>query len=132
MTVMKSGLESNRRAPFRPWGNIACPMRQLSPSPWRCRMAMLRGPSTAALGIPADPSVEGVGVVAIAQPGGAGPTSTTGSRLPITTPSTNSHKEGGSGRLSQRVALIDPKPLTRQSIRDLLTEADYEYVISAA
>ena len=33
-------------------------------------MAMLRGPSTAALGIPADPSVEGVGVVAIAQPGG--------------------------------------------------------------
>ena len=41
MTVMKSGLESNRRAPFRPWGNIACPRRQLSPSSWRCRMAML-------------------------------------------------------------------------------------------
>jgi hypothetical protein len=33
-------------------------------------MAMLRGPSTAALGIPADPSVEGVGVVAVAQLGG--------------------------------------------------------------
>src|SRR6267378_6434283 len=55
-------------------------------------MAMLRGPSTAALGIPADPSVEGVGVVAVAQPGGDGTTSTTGSRLPITTSSTNSHK----------------------------------------
>jgi DNA-binding NarL/FixJ family response regulator len=55
-------------------------------------MAMLRGPSTAALGIPADPSVEGVGVVAVAQPGGNGTTSTTGSRLPITTSSTNSHK----------------------------------------
>ena len=86
-------------------------------------MAMLQGPSTAALGIPADPSVEGVDVVA--QPGGAGKTSTTGSRLPIATSSTNtnSHKEGGAGRLSQRMALIDPKPFTRQSIRDLLTEA---------
>jgi hypothetical protein len=84
-------------------------------------MVMLRGRSTAALGIPADPSVEGVDVVA--QPGGAGKTSTTGSRLPIATSSTNSHKEGGSGRLSQRMALIDPKPFTRQSIRDLLTEA---------
>jgi DNA-binding NarL/FixJ family response regulator len=94
-------------------------------------MAMLRGPSTAALGIPADPSVEGVGVVAVAQPGGAGTTSATGSRLPITTSSTNSHKEEGSGRLSQRVALIDPKPLTRQSIRDLLTEAFPEYAIVA-
>src|SRR6266404_9091256 len=41
MTVMKSELESNRRAPFRPSGNIACPRRQLSPSSWRCRMAML-------------------------------------------------------------------------------------------
>src|SRR5260221_4758165 len=86
-------------------------------------MAMLRGPSTGALGIPADPSVEGVDVVPVAQPGGAGTTSTTGSRLPIATTSTNSHKEGGSGRLSQRVALIDPKPLTRQSIRVLLTVA---------
>ena len=94
-------------------------------------MAMLRGPSTAALGIPADPSVEGVDVVAVAQPGGAGTTSTTGSRLPIATSSTNSHKEGGSGRLSQRMALIDPKPLTRQSIRDLLTEAFPEYAIVA-
>jgi hypothetical protein len=25
MTVMKSGLKSNRRAPFRSWGNIAFP-----------------------------------------------------------------------------------------------------------
>ena len=56
-------------------------------------MVMLRWRSTAALGIPADPSVEGVDVVA--QPGGAGKTSTTGSRLPIATSSTNSHKEGG-------------------------------------
>ena len=48
-------------------------------------MAMLRGLSTAVLGIPADPSVEGVDVVAVAQPGGAGTTSTTGSRLPIAT-----------------------------------------------
>ena len=94
-------------------------------------MAMLRGPSTAAVGIPADPSVEGGDIVPVAQPGGAGATSTTGSRLPIATSSTNSHKEGGSGRLSQRVALIDPKPLTRQSIRDLLTEAVPEYAIVA-
>jgi DNA-binding NarL/FixJ family response regulator len=90
-------------------------------------MAMLRGPSTAAL----DPSVEGVDAVAVAQPGGAGTTSTTGSRLRIATSSTNSHKEGASGRLSQRVALIDPKPLTRQSIRDLLTEAFPECAIVA-
>ena len=94
-------------------------------------MAMLQGPSTAALGIPANPSVEGVDVVAVAQPGGAETTSTTGSHLPIATSSTNRHKEGGSGRLSQRVALIDPKPLTRQSIQDLLTEAVPEYAMVA-
>ena len=35
------------------------------------------------------------------------------------------------GRLSQRVALIDPKPLTRQSVRDLVTEAVPEYAIVA-
>src|SRR5260370_1860380 len=92
---------------------------------------MLRGPSTAALGTPADPSVEGVDVVAADHAGGAGTTSTAGSRLPIAPSSTNSHKEGGSGRLSQRMALIDPKPLTRQSIRDLLTEAFPEYAIVA-
>jgi DNA-binding NarL/FixJ family response regulator len=94
-------------------------------------MAILQGPSTAALGIPANPSVEGVDVVAVAQPGGAETTSTTGSHLPIATSSTNRHKEAGSGRLSQRVALIDPKPLTRQSIQDLLTEAVPEYAIVA-
>jgi DNA-binding NarL/FixJ family response regulator len=94
-------------------------------------MAMLRGPSTAALGIPADPSVEGVDVVALAQSGGAGTTGTTGSRLPIATSSANGHKEEGSSRLSQRVALIDSKPLTRQSIRDLLTEPFPEYAIVA-
>jgi DNA-binding NarL/FixJ family response regulator len=51
--------------------------------------------------------------------------------LPIATSSTNSHKEAGSGRLSQRVALIDPKPLTRQWIRDLLTGTVPEYAIVA-
>ena len=90
-------------------------------------MAMLRGPSTAALGIPAAPSVEGVDVVAVAQPGGAETTSTTGSHLPTATSSTNRHKEGGSGRSSQRVALIDPKPLTRRSIGDLLAKAFPEW-----
>jgi DNA-binding NarL/FixJ family response regulator len=49
----------------------------------------------------------------------------------MATSSTNSHKEGGAGRLSQRMALIDPKPFTRQSIRDLLTEAFPEYAIVA-
>ena len=94
-------------------------------------MAMLQGPSTAALGIPANPSVEGVDVVAVAQPGGAETTSTTGSHLPIATSSTNRHKEEGSGRSSHRVALIDPKPLTRQSIQDQLTEAVPEYAMVA-
>jgi DNA-binding NarL/FixJ family response regulator len=95
-------------------------------------MAMLRGPSTAALDIPADLSAEGVDVVAAAQPAGATTTSTTGSRLPIGTSSTNSHREGGAGRLSQRVALIDPKPLTRRLIGDLLAEAFPEYAIVTA
>jgi len=95
-------------------------------------MAMLRGPSTAALGIPADLSAEGVDVVAAAQPAGAMTTSTTGSRLSIATSSSNSHKEGRAARLSQRVALIDPKPLTRRSIADLLAEAFPECAIVTA
>ena len=95
-------------------------------------MAMLRGPSTAALGIPADLSAEGVDVVAAAQPAGAMTTSTTGSRLSIATPSSDSHKEGRAARLSQRVALIDPKPLTRRSIADLLAEAFPECAIVTA
>jgi DNA-binding NarL/FixJ family response regulator len=95
-------------------------------------MAMLRGPSTAALGIPADLSAEGVDVVAAAQPAGAMTTSTTGSRLSIATSSSDSHKEGRAARLSQRVALIDPKPLTRRSIADLLAEAFPECAIVTA
>ena len=95
-------------------------------------MAMLRGPSTAALGIPADLSADGVDVVAAAQPAGAMTTSTTGSRLSIATSSSNSHKEGRAARLSQRVALIDPKPLTRHSIADLLAEAFPECAIVTA
>jgi len=95
-------------------------------------MEMLRRPSTAAFGIPTDLSAEVVGgVTAAPQPAGAMATSTIETRLPIATSSTNSYQEEGSGRLSQRVALIDPKPLTRQSIRDLLTEAVPEYAIVA-
>jgi DNA-binding NarL/FixJ family response regulator len=87
-------------------------------------MEMLRRSSTAVLGSRTDPSAEVVDVVTAApQPAGAMTTSTTGSRLPIATSSSNSYKEERSGRLSQRVALIDPKPLTRQSIADVLTEA---------
>jgi DNA-binding NarL/FixJ family response regulator len=95
-------------------------------------MEMLRRPSAAALGIPTDLSAEAVDVVtAASQPTGAMTTSTTGSRLPIAT-SSNSYKEEGSGRLSQRVALIDPKPLTRRSIGDLLAKAFPEYAMDAA
>src|SRR5260370_31706820 len=87
-------------------------------------MEMLRRPSTAAFGIPTDLSAEVVdGVTAAPQPAGAMTTSTIGSRLPTAASSSNSHKEEGLGRLSQRVALIDPKPLTRRSIADLLAKA---------
>src|SRR5258708_27152237 len=96
-------------------------------------MEMLRRPSAAALGIPADLSAEAVDVVTAApQPAGAMTTSTTGSRLPIATSSWNSYKGEGSGRLSQRVALIDPKPLTRRSIGDLLAKAFPESAMVAA
>src|ERR1700730_3711117 len=95
-------------------------------------MEMLRQPSAAALGIPTDPSAEAVDVVTAApQPAGAMTTSTTGSRLPMATSSSNSDNEEGSGRLSQRVALIDPKPLTRRSIGDLLAKAFPEYAMVA-
>jgi DNA-binding NarL/FixJ family response regulator len=95
-------------------------------------MEMLRRPSAAALGIPTDPSAEAVDVVTAApQPAGAMTTSTTGSRLPMETSSSNSDNEEGSGRLSQRVALIDPKPLTRRSIGDLLAKAFPEYAMVA-
>jgi DNA-binding NarL/FixJ family response regulator len=59
-------------------------------------------------------------------------TSTTGSRLPLATWSSNSYKKEASGRLSQRVALIDPKPLTRRSIADLLAKAFPESAVVAA
>jgi hypothetical protein len=91
-------------------------------------MEMLRRPSAAALGIPTDLSAEAVDVVTAApQPAGATTTSTAGSRLPLATSSSNSDNEGGSGRSSQRVALIDPKPLTRRSIGDLLAKAFPEW-----
>src|SRR5580704_7595633 len=96
-------------------------------------MEMLRRPSAAALGIPTDLSAEAVDVVTAApQPAGAMTTSTAGSRLPMATSSSNSDNEKGSGRLSQRVALIDPKPLTRRSIGDLLAKAFPEYGMVAA
>ena len=96
-------------------------------------MEMLRRPSAAVLGIPTDLSAEGVGVVTAApQPAGAVTTSTAGSRLPLATSSSNSDNEAGSGRLSQRVALIDPKPLTRRSIGDLLAEAFPECALVTA
>jgi len=96
-------------------------------------MEMLRRPSAAALGIPTDPSAEAVDVVTDApQSAGAMTTSTTGPRLPIATSSSNSYKKEASGRLSQRVALIDPKPLTRRSIADLLAKAFPESAVVAA
>jgi DNA-binding NarL/FixJ family response regulator len=97
-------------------------------------MEMLRRPSTAVLGSPTDLSAEALDVVVTAapQPAGAMTTSTIGSRLPIATSSSNSYKEEGSGRLSQRVALIDPKPLTRRSIADLLAKAFPEAAMVAA
>src|SRR5258707_14230737 len=83
-----------------------------SPPSQRCLMEMLRRPSAAALGIPTDLSAEAVDVVTAApQPAGAMTTSTTGSRLRLAASSSNSYQEEGSGRLSQRVALIEPKPL---------------------
>jgi hypothetical protein len=95
-------------------------------------MEMLRRPSTA-LGIPTDLSAQVVdGVTAAPQPAGAMTTSTIGSRLPIATSPSNSYKAEGSGRLSQRVALIDPKPLTRRSIADLLAKAFPESAMVAA
>jgi hypothetical protein len=97
-------------------------------------MAMVRQQSTTTLGTPTDRSAEAVDVVTAA----LAPlvpfcspmtTSTTGSRLALSsngytaTSSSNGYKEEGSGRLSRRVALIDPKPLTRRSIGELLAEA---------
>src|SRR6202047_4678962 len=95
-------------------------------------MELLGRPSAAALDIPTDLPAEAGDVVTDApQSAGAMTTSTTGPRLPIATSSSNSYKEEGSGRLSQRVALIDPKPLTRRSIADLLAKALPEYAMVA-
>src|SRR3984893_12669788 len=95
-------------------------------------MEMLRRPSTSALGIPTDLSAEAGDVVTAGpQPADAMTTSTTGSRLPLATSYSNSDNEEGAGRLSQRVALIDPKPLTRRSIGDLLAKAFPEYAMVA-
>ena len=96
-------------------------------------MEMLQQPTTAVLDAYTDLSAEAVDVVTAApQPAGAMTTSTTGPRLPIATSSSNSHKKEASGRLSQRVALIDPKPLTRRSIADLLAKAFPESAVVAA
>jgi DNA-binding NarL/FixJ family response regulator len=95
-------------------------------------MEMLRRP-TATLVAPTDPSAVAVDVVtAAAEPAGAMTPSTADSRLPITTSSSNSYKDEGSVRSSQRVALIDPKPVTRRSIGDLLAKAFPEYAVVAA
>ena len=96
-------------------------------------MEMLQQPTTAVLDAHTDLSAEAVDVVTAApQPAGAMTTSTTGPRLPIATSSSNSYKKEASGRLSQRVALIDPKPLTRRSIADLLAKAFPESAVVAA
>src|ERR1700720_3379328 len=96
-------------------------------------MELLGRPSAAALDIRTDlPAEAGDVVTAAPQSAGAITTSTTGSRLPIATSSSNGYKEAGSGRLSQRVALIDPKPLTRRSIGDLLAKAFPESAMVAA
>src|SRR5580704_844868 len=95
-------------------------------------MEMLQQPTTAVLDTHTDPSAEAVdGVTAAPQPASAMTTSTTGSRLPLATWSSNYKKEA-SGRLSQRVALIDPKPLTRRSIAELLAKAFPESAVVAA
>jgi DNA-binding NarL/FixJ family response regulator len=95
-------------------------------------MEMLRGPSAAALGTPTDLSAEAVDVAtAVPQPADAVTKSTIGSRLPLATSSSNSDNEEGAGRLSQHVALIDPKPLTRRSLGDLLAKAFPEYAMVA-
>ena len=109
-------------------------------------MATVRQQSTTTLGTSTDPSGEAVDVVTAAR----NPvvpfcspmtTSTIGSRLPTVTSSSNGytatsssngHEEEGSGRLSRRVALIDPKPLTRRSIGELLAKAFPECPLVAA
>jgi DNA-binding NarL/FixJ family response regulator len=95
-------------------------------------MEMLARPTTAAHGTPTDPSAEVDRVTAAPQPAGAMTTSTTGSRLPLATSSSNSYKEEAFGGFSQHVALIDPKPLTRRSIGDLLAKAFPECAMVAA
>jgi DNA-binding NarL/FixJ family response regulator len=96
-------------------------------------MEMLQQATTAVLDTHTDVSAEAVdGVTAAPQPASAMTTSTTGSRLPLATSSSNGYQGTGSGRLSQRVALIDPKPLTRRSIRELLAKAFPESAIVAA
>src|SRR6202047_5221549 len=96
-------------------------------------MEMLQQPTTAVLDPHPDPPAEAVdGVTAAPQRASAMTTSTTGSPLPLATWSSNSYKKEASSRLSQRVALIDPKPLTRRSIADLLAKAFPESAVAAA
>ncbi|HZC67566.1 MAG TPA: response regulator transcription factor, partial [Nitrospirales bacterium] len=106
-------------------------------------MAMVRQQSTTTLGTPTDRSAEAVDVVTAALTPlvpfcSPTTTSTTGSRLALSsngytaTSSSNGYKEEGSGRLSRRVALIDPKPLTRRSIGELLAQAFPECAMGVA
>src|SRR6267143_4535718 len=99
----------NRRV-SRPYGGKSSP--QFRPRRPRRR----HGPLSS---LPAAPRVYVAGAVAVLL-GAAPPPSGSRTRPPI--PRTT-HRTTSRTRLSQRVALIDPKPLTRQSIRDLLTEA---------
>jgi DNA-binding NarL/FixJ family response regulator len=85
-------------------------------------MAIVRRPSAAALGPATNLSAEAVDVV----------TAALNPRLPTATSSSNSYKEEGSSKSSRRVALIDPKPLTRRYIGDLLAKAFPVYATVAA
>ena len=79
-------------------------------------MAMVRGRSTAVLGIAADLSAERADLLKAARSAGAITANTTAS--PIATASSNSCEEDGSNRFSRDLALIVPQPLTKTSIFD--------------
>ena len=125
--------DQNRSEAHPAFGASAIPGVNPSSPSQRYLMEMLQQPTTAVLDTHTDLSAEAVdGVTAAPQPASAMTTSTTGSRLPLATWSSNSYKKEASGRLSQRVALIDPKPLTRRSIADLLAKAFPESAVVAA
>jgi hypothetical protein len=107
MTVMKSGLESNRREPkaVQAVGEISATQvltqAHLRGASWKCYDGR-------ALRCSAAPPIcaEALDVATAApQPAGVMTTSTTEAGLPIATSSSNSHEKEGPGRSSQRVAL---------------------------